>query len=375
MKKKCVAFCLRDMQLGGVESVLVRTLDDLSRDKNFDITVVSFVDIAEPQWVDWFRNHPNIKHIVLYPSKYFGTRMPRFFLWRVIKHACRDIYRFCLRGRAIRYLSNFDTVVDYHDFGFYAEFKKLSAPKKIAWFHSSINVFVRRKFVNQLNVYDNVVVLTDDCANELKTLYPQYADKFVRLYNPIEAENIKLKSTEKCPVRGEYFCSVARMSYDKDIKTLLNAFDIFWKKHKSVKLVLVGGGDKQEVFEKHADTLASRKNILFVGAQKNPYPYIKNAVANILSSYGEGFALVLVESQILGVLNIASNCKYGPREILLNGAGGLLFVPGDVNALAKHMINVYENATDVKKMITQSTRELKRFNKTEIVRQIKSLIS
>ena len=55
-----VAFCLRDMWLGGVESVLVRTLSELARDKNFDITVVTYVDVAEPQWVDWFEHHPNI---------------------------------------------------------------------------------------------------------------------------------------------------------------------------------------------------------------------------------------------------------------------------------------------------------------------------
>ena len=369
-----VAFCLRDMWLGGVESVLVRTLSELARDKNFDITVVTYVDVAEPQWVDWFEHHPNIKRAVLYPSKYFGTRMPRFFLWRVIKHICRDIYRFCLRGRAVRYLSKFDTVVDYHDFGFARELKSIKNVKKIAWFHSSISVFQKRNFSRKLCIYDKVIVLTDDCATELKSLYPQYADKFMRLYNPIDADNIKSKSTEKCPVRGKYFCSVARMSYDKDIWTLLNAFDLFWKKHKSVKLVLVGGGDKQSVFEKYAEKLASHKNILFVGAQKNPYPYVVGAIAHILSSYGEGLPTVLIEAQALGVLNIASNCKYGPREILMDGAAGVLFAPGDVKDLANKMTDVYENNIDVCEMIKLSTRELKRFASDAVIKQIKHLI-
>lgn len=371
---KRVAFCLRDMWLGGVESVLVRTLSELARDKNFDITVVTYVDVAEPQWVDWFDKHKNVKRVVLYPSRVLGTRMPRFFLWRVIKHMCRDVYRFCLRGRAVRYLSKFDTVVDYHDFGFARELKNIKNVKKIAWFHSSISVFQKRNFSRNLCIYDKVIVLTDDCATELKSLYPQYADKFMRLYNPIDADNIKSKSTEKCPVRGKYFCSVARMSYDKDIKTLLNAFDLFWKKHKSVKLVLVGGGDKQSVFEKYAEKLASYKNILFVGAQKNPYPYVVGAIAHILSSYGEGLPTVLIEAQALGVLNIASNCKYGPREILMDGAAGVLFAPGDVKNLANKMTDVYENNIDVCEMIKLSTRELKRFAKDAVIKQIKHLI-
>ena len=41
MKK--IAFCLRDMQLGGVESVLIRTLDNFIADKNLDVTVVTYV--------------------------------------------------------------------------------------------------------------------------------------------------------------------------------------------------------------------------------------------------------------------------------------------------------------------------------------------
>lgn len=31
MKKIKIAFCLRDMQVGGVESVLLRTLDELQK--------------------------------------------------------------------------------------------------------------------------------------------------------------------------------------------------------------------------------------------------------------------------------------------------------------------------------------------------------
>ena len=373
--KKRVAFCLRDMQLGGVESVLIQTLNALIQDKNFDLTVVTYVDVSEPRFIDWFRKHSSVKRIVLYPSKYFGTKMPRFFLSRLIKHFCRDIYRFVRRIFIARKLSGFDTVIDYHDFGFVREFRKVSGPKKIAWFHSGLNVFIKRRFINYVKYYDNIVVLTDDCANELKQIYPSYTDKFVRIYNPLDIKNIQKNAKAKCPVDGEYFCSVARMSYDKDIKTMLNAFDLFWQKHKTVKMVLVGGGDKLDVFKNYANGLKSGKNILFMGAQKNPFVYMKNALANVLSSYGEGFALVLIESQAIGTVNIASNCKCGPREILLDGDAGLLFEQGDVNALAAYMADVYDKKVDIKKMIRIATRELKRFDQDTILMQVKSLIS
>lgn len=376
MKKTKIAFCLRDMQMGGVESVLVRMLEELAKDKNLDITLVTFVNLTEPLYVDWVKSHKNIKHIVLYPWGFLGTKMPRFFLWRIIKHLLRDFYRFLGRNLWVRAkLKGFDTLVDFHDFGFSGEFKKVKNIKKIAWFHSSINVFIDRHFINLVNIYDNVVVLTHDCTKDLQNLYPAYSYKFIQVYNMLDIQKIKNMVIEKSPENGDYFCCVSRMSNDKDIKTVLSAFDSFCVYHQDMKLVLVGGGDKLEDYKKYAAKLKSATKIKFVGAQQNPYVYMASARANILSSYGEGLAMVLVEAQIFGVVNIASDCKYGPREILLNGRGGLLFTPGDVRGLARCMLDVYENNVDVDKMVRTSTRELGRFDKDKIIDSVKSLIS
>lgn len=378
MGKTKIAFCLRDMQLGGVESVLIRTLEHLIADKQLDITLVTFVELTEPRWVDWFCTHKNVKRIVLYPLRALGTRMPRFFLWRVVKHFARDVYHFWRRVFVVKsLLSGFDVFVDYHDFGFSRELKNVKNAKKIAWFHSSLSVFQKRKFYRKLCIYDKVVVLTDDCANDVKKLCPTAADKFIRIYNPIDTEQVVEKSKEQNKINGDYFCAVSRLSGDKDIITLLNAFDEFWilNNEPDVKLVLVGNGDRTNFYKKYAYELKSKKQILFVGSTNNPYVYMKYALAHILSSYGEGFGLVLIEAMVVGALNIASNCKYGPREILLDGRGGLLFEPGDVHALAKHMTDVYNNTVDVKKMIAESTKSLKRFDSSEIIKEIKSLIS
>ena len=182
-------------------------------------------------------------------------------------------------------------------------------------------------------------------------------------------------AAEKSPDFKNYFCCVSRMSGDKDIKTVLDAFDLFYTHYHDMNLVLVGGGDKLQEYKNYANRLSAAKKINFVGAQQNPYVYMAHARANVLSSYGEGLAMVLVESQSLGVVNIASNCKYGPREILLNGCGGLLFTPGNAHELTKCMVDVYENNVDIKKMVNESSKALWRFDKDEIIKQIKFQIS
>ena len=377
MKKTKIAFCLRDMQMGGVESVLIRTLDELQKNKNLELNIITYVDIKTPIYKKYFAEHQQIKVRSLYSCSWLGTKLPHFFLSRLVLHFLRDIYRSFKRNFVMKKFKNIDVFIDYHDFGFVQELKKIKKAKKIAWFHSSINVFIKRNFANKLKYYDKTVVLTDACKNDLHKLYPEYSDKIIRIYNPIDIKSIKEKSKETKPVNGKYFCCVSRLSGDKDIKTVLNAFEDFYitNNKPKIKMVFVGDGDKANEYKEYANTLKSKKQILFVGAQKNPFVYMKNSVAHILSSYNEGFGLVLIEVASVGTINIASDCKYGPREILLDGRGGLLYKPGDVQELSKCMNDVYNNKINTKKMINESNSALKRFNKNTIIKEIISLIS
>lgn len=378
MKKIKIAFCLRDMQMGGVESVLIRMLDRLSKFKNIDISVMTYAAIKESMYVEYFAQNPKIKLYSLYPCSWLSTRLPHFFVWRIFVHLLRDIYRNTKRLFIMRKFKDVDVFIDYHDFGFYNELKCVKNAKKIAWFHSSINVFAKRKFINKIDVYDKVVVLTDEFIDYFDKIYPNKNNKLVRIYNPIDITDIKNKSGQKMKIiAGDYFCAVSRLTPDKDIRTLLNGFDFFWNMNNkpNILLVVIGGGNKRSEYEAYAKKLKSSKQILFVGAQKNPFVYMKHARANILSSFGEGLPTVLIEAGALNLLNIASACKCGPREILLNGRGGLLFEPGDSGELAKCLSDVYNNNVDIKKMTAVSNRALKRFNPDAIIKQIISLIS
>ena len=334
------------------------------------------MNIGEPGYVEYFKQHPNIRCDVLYPCSWLGTKLPHFFIARMVLHFIRDIYRNIKRFFVTKKFRDIDTFVDYHDFGFYDELKKIKKAKKIAWSHTSISVFHKRKFIDKLNVYDNLVVLTDEFKNEFNKLYPGAQDKLIRIYNPIDINKIKSK-IDKAVKPDSSFCCVSRLSWDKDIMTVLKAFDMFWKSNNKpdVKLIMVGDGDKRAEYEKFAGTLQSSKQIKFVGAQSNPFVYMKKSYANILSSFNEGLPTVLIEANAIGTLNIASACKCGPREILLDGRGGLLFEPGNAEQLSKCLNDVYNGRVDVEEMEKKSTKALKRFDSGKIIKEIISLIS
>jgi len=71
MKKIRVAFCLRDMQIGGVESVLIRTFDELLKNKNIEISLITYANISVPIYREYLDKHPEIKVYSLYPCTWF----------------------------------------------------------------------------------------------------------------------------------------------------------------------------------------------------------------------------------------------------------------------------------------------------------------
>lgn len=379
MKKIRVAFCLRDMQVGGVESVLIRTFDELLKNKNIEISLITYANISVPVYREYLDKHPEIKVYSLYPCKWLGTKLPHFVVWRLFIHLLRDIYRNCKRFVCrMHKFQDIDVFIDYHGFGFVREFKHIKSGRKIAWFHSSVDEFLKHKCINYCDNYDKIVALTDDFINEITAMYPNQSGKFIRIYNPFDIAAIRKMTDAKVnKIKEDYFCCVSRLSADKDIITVLNGFNVFWllNKKPNIKLVIVGDGNKANDYKKYANNLESSKQIVFVGVTKNPFIYMKNARANILSSFGEGLPTVLIESTILGTLNIASDCKCGPREILLNGDGGMLFQPGDAEDLAKCMTDVYNKNVDVKKMVEKSTKSLNRFDSKTVAKAIISLIS
>lgn len=379
MKKIKIAFCLRDMQMGGVESVLLRTIDALKKYKNIEVSLITYAKISENFYVNYFKQHTEIKVHSLYPCKWLGTKLPHFFLWRLGVIFMRGLYRGIKRQIfGLRAFKDIDVFIDYHDFGFADELKNVNFAKKIAWCHSSINTFIKRDFIKFVKYYDKLVVLTDDFKNDFVKRYPNFANKVVRVYNPVDIKKLQVMAGKADKVKlKKYFCCVSRLTPDKDIKTVLSGFDMFWKNNKKpdVKMVFVGDGNLADEYKCFAEKLSAKNQFVFVGKLSNPFGVMKNALANVLSSFSEGLPTVLIESSAVGVLNISSDCKCGPREILLGGYGGLLFKSGDAVGLAKCFDDVYNKKVDIKKMVKESTKELKRFDSNTIAKDFISLLS
>lgn len=377
-KKISVAFCIPTMIIGGVETVFVNTIDELSKYPDLEITILTHLKIKEPLYTKWLKNHPEIPVYVYYPMGNFFEFLGRYtkvFPLKNIRTIVFGLYkrfhRFFMSKN--KKLKEIDIFIDYKNFEFFKELSYFNQPK-IIWLHSALSYFESCGFLSRLPLYKKSIGITDEFVEDFKVKQPKYKNNIIRIYNPINVEDIREKANlEKSP-NGKYFCHVSRLVDGKDIKTLLDAFDLFAKSYQDVKLYVVGDGFKADKFKAYASTLKSCNRIIFVGTLDNPYPIMSGAMANILSSEYEGLPTVVLESVALNIPCISSNCKNGPREILLDGKAGLLFNIGDTNQLYKHMCDVYTDSIDKKSMIENMQKSIKRFEPAIIAQQIHDVI-
>jgi len=99
-------------------------------------------------------------------------------------------------------------------------------------------------------------------------------------------------------------------------------------------LVLLGKGTMFDEIKALAKSLEINDKVIFLGFNKNPYPYMRHARGLVLSSRFEGFVRVIPEALTLDVPVISTDCPSGPSELL--PAQNLVPVD-DIAALANKM--------------------------------------
>jgi len=136
-----------------------------------------------------------------------------------------------------------------------------------------------------------------------------------------------------------------RLTPQKDFPTLIHAFQ---KVRQSLpcRLIILGEGDLRTKLETLVKSEGLESDVDLPGFVRNPLAYMAHSDAFVLSSRWEGFGIVLVEALTAGVPIVAANCPGGPREILKEGAYGRLVPVGDVDRMAKNIVEVLRQPPD-----------------------------
>lgn len=191
-------------------------------------------------------------------------------------------------------------------------------------------------------------------ADELIEVYHADPARVGAIYNGFDIENIRMLAQQ--PHAGEAFeagtqCVVTscRLSDQKDFETLIAAFARVRRDPEPV-LIIIGDGPMRDHILDLARQHGVAQRVRMAGFLKNPFPLIQRCDVFVLSSHYEGFGNVLIEAMALGVPVVATDCPWGPSEILERGTHGRLVPPRDAAGLAdvlQEMLDCPESARSI----------------------------
>jgi glycosyltransferase involved in cell wall biosynthesis len=198
------------------------------------------------------------------------------------------------------------------------------------------------------------------------------------IYNPTLTEDYEALAGES--VSQKWFeedipviISVGRLSHEKGYDTLLKAFARVQTAMDS-RLVIIGEGGERKNLETLAETLGVRDKVWMPGYDANPYKYVSKADVFVLSSRFEGLPNTLIEALAVGTPCVATRCKSGPAEILLDGAGGLLVDVEDERQMADAIVETLTNREEAAERLNEAKKMLNRFTPDEVGRQYEDLL-
>jgi glycosyltransferase involved in cell wall biosynthesis len=140
--------------------------------------------------------------------------------------------------------------------------------------------------------------------------------------------------------------AAGRLTKQKNFLYLLQEFKKFLKIKKNYKLIILGEGEKKSEIQNYIKKNNISDHVYLKGYVKNIFSYMKNSDLFVLSSLWEDPGFVIIEAAFSNLFVISSNCPNGPKEILDNGRGGILFKSNEEGALLNSFIEFDKLSSD-----------------------------
>ena len=192
---------------------------------------------------------------------------------------------------------------------------------------------------NVLKTFDNIVVISDIVKKSLKEDF-EITENIYEIPNSVDMEKIKKLSKEKIELPEKaLFTTLGRLDNNKNQILLLKAAKLVKRYRDDFEIYLLGDGEDRKKLENYIVENKLEDNIKILGFKENPYPYIKNSVATILTSLSEGFSLALAESAILDTPIISTDVGIAKELIQKYDCGTLIDYNEQelADALLKHI--------------------------------------
>lgn len=352
---------------GGMERVLATKANYLVA-RGYDITVVTtdqrglppfFPLDARIRCVDLGVNYETnngksfLNKLVHFPFKQWRHRRR---LSRVLREIRPDVTvsMFCNDATFLPSIKDGSRkVLEIH----FSRFKRLQYDRKGLW--RLADVWRNRNEADVVARFDRFVVLTHEDSRY-----------WGNLSNIAVIPNAQtFTSDAPAPLEAKTVVAVGRLTYQKGFDLLLLAWAEVCRRVSGWQLAIVGDGELRSALSAQAESLGLAGCVTFVPAMKDVVAVYRDASVLAMSSRYEGFGMVLLEAQTVGLPVVSFACKCGPSEIVNDGVDGYLVAPGDVDAMADRLVRLMQDGVLRRRMGARAFANAARFSTDAVMKQ------
>ena len=385
-----IAYCLfGTYSTGGIERVTTVKANWLA-EHGYEVYLVTTGHAGRPPY---YPLHPSIKHIDLGLCYDEAGELSRFTVYR------RNYPKYRRHREALEKLfadirPDIAVAAGWHEGSFLFQLKDGS--KKIiehhGWRHANVALYpvylrelghvtamtrfkywLRTLWGNLMTYkqgrydrqFDRLVVLTE----EDKT-YCTHCPTTSVIPNPITTP-----SSEVSPLSDKVILSVGRLDNQKNFPELIDIFALIAKDYPDWKLRIVGEGYTDvRIMKKVKEYRLEEQFELCPFTNKIQEHYLSTSIFTLTSAF-EGFGLVLVEAESMGLPVVSYACPCGPRDIIHDGQDGFLVEIGDKETFAARLRRLIEDEELRRRMGQAAKINSQRFSLDNVMKQWEDLFA
>lgn len=308
------------LTVGGIGMSFRNYVNYISKKVNCDILVFNDIDMSA-------ENLPENVNIINsnYALRMLGmsqTRIRSYSLWlsllRIILVGIAKLSNGML-ARKILFkfapkLEHYDVVISYpHDPKWNSlargcnqfVLENVEASIKATFIHCDYKNFggFNPKQVKVYQKFDRIICVSNSCRESFVSCFPTLKSNVISCENFTDTDRIEKSINKENNQKSDIIriVTVCRISKEKGIERAIYAFSKLSDKENKFKWTIVGGGYDLERLKKLVVELGLESNIIFVGEQENPYPFIYKSDVFLLPSFHEAAPMVFGECIALGV--------------------------------------------------------------------------
>lgn len=366
------------LKSNGMTSSMINVLSNIDRDKyNIFICYASWDPTLQKNHIESFSIMPDgIEYCPLRMSLNQTVSEHRAFV-DFLKNPNKKLSKKLTRmlERELQRAFNgfkFDSIIHFNGYGIEETLLfSVSDTRKSIWVHNDMVQEIKTKGNQNLSVlkhvyneYDNVCVVSPDLIKPTSEISGR-TDNIKLIHNVNNIDEIRRKGereielNDSCEIitknpdgiegvlssSGQKFITIGRFAPEKGHERLINAFNEYCEDYPDTQLVIIGGyGASYDETLRCAEKSKFNKNITIIKSILNPMPILKQCDLFVVSSYYEGWPMVIMEADAFNIPVIATDItgtqwmKDYNGYIVENSQDGILrgmrdFAEGKVNPL------------------------------------------